>query len=107
MAKRRASLVTLCLPQRSRLTAIFHSQVILAMEIIQTKRYNYLSIGKPFDLGAQQALTYPWVDGGVSGLPALYIIDEMGSRMQFDLKLDDEILLCRHFDLITGMGRGG
>ena len=77
------------------------------MEIIQRKRYNYLSIGKPFNLGTQQALTYPWLDGGVSGLPALYIIDEMGSRMQFDLKLDDEILLCRHFDLITGTGRGG
>jgi len=27
--------------------------------------------------------------------------------MQFDLKLDDEILLCGHFDLITGTGRGG
>jgi hypothetical protein len=73
----------------------------------QRKRGNYLLIGKPLRSRVQQALTYLWLDGGVSGLPALYIIDEMGSRMQFDLKLDDEILVCRHFDLITGTGRGG
>jgi hypothetical protein len=47
VAKRRASLITLCLLQRPRLTIIFHSQSVLIMEDIQRKRGNYLLIGKP------------------------------------------------------------
>jgi hypothetical protein len=78
------------------------------MEDAQRKRGNYLSIGKrSISPHNTQALTYPWLDGGTSGLPALYIIDEMSSRLQFDLKLDIEIQPYRRFDIIIGTGTGG
>jgi hypothetical protein len=54
-----------------------------------------------------QALIYPSLDGGITGLPALYILEEMLSRLAFDLKLDQELLIWRHFDIIIGTGLGG
>jgi hypothetical protein len=51
-------------------------------------------------------LIHPPIDGGSSGLPALYILDEALSRLASDLKLNDE-LLWRHFDMMIGTGPGG
>jgi hypothetical protein len=52
-------------------------------------------------------LIYPSIDGGSSGLPALYIMNEMLSRLEFDLKSDQELLPWRHFELMIGTGLGG
>ena len=54
-----------------------------------------------------EALIHPLLDGGSSGLPALYIIREILSRLAFDLKIDEELLPWRHFDLMIGTGPGG
>jgi hypothetical protein len=37
-------------------------------------------------------------------LLALYILEEMLSRLQFDLKLNEELLAWRYFDIIIGTG---
>jgi hypothetical protein len=47
------------------------------------------------------------LDGGSSGLPALYTIDEILARLAFDLKTDEELMAWRHFELMIGTGRGG
>ena len=49
----------------------------------------------------------PLLDGGSSGLPALFTTDEILSRLAFDLKLDEELMAWRHFELMIGTGRGG
>jgi hypothetical protein len=54
-----------------------------------------------------EALIHPLLDGGSSGLPALYIIHEILSRLAFDLKIYEELLPWRHFDLMIGTGPGG
>jgi hypothetical protein len=54
-----------------------------------------------------QALIHPLLDGGSSGLPALFITDEILSRLAFDLKSDEELTVWRHFKLMIGTGRGG
>jgi hypothetical protein len=46
------------------------------------------------------------LDGGGSGLPALYILNEGFSRLQFDLNSEEEIRPCNHCDLIIGSGLG-
>jgi DNA helicase HerA-like ATPase len=77
------------------------------MQHTQRKRGNYLSIGKAVRSRSTASSYASRLDGGSSGLPALYIIDEMSSRLQFDLKLDNEIQPGRHFDIIIGTGSGG
>jgi hypothetical protein len=52
-------------------------------------------------------LIHPILDGGSSGLPALYTIDEILSRLAFDLKSNEELLPWRHFELMIGTGTGG
>jgi hypothetical protein len=47
------------------------------------------------------------IDGGSSGLPALYILNETLSRLAFDLNLDQELLPSRHFELMIATGPGG
>ena len=47
------------------------------------------------------------LDGGSSGLPALFTTDEILSRLAFDLKLDEELMAWRHFELMIATGRGG
>jgi len=64
------------------------------------------SVSIPFLLDLR-ALIDPSIDGGSSGLPALYILDEILSRLAFDLNLDQELLPWRHFELIIGTGPGG
>jgi hypothetical protein len=54
-----------------------------------------------------QMLIGPLLDGGSSGLPALFTTDEILSRLAFDLKLDEELMAWRHFQLMIGTGRGG
>jgi hypothetical protein len=54
-----------------------------------------------------RALTHPLIDGGSSGLPALYILEEMLLRLAFDLKSNQEILAWWHFDMMIGTGHGG
>jgi hypothetical protein len=54
-----------------------------------------------------QALTYLSIDGSSSGLPALYISEEMLSRLAFDLKLNQETMAWRHFEMMIGTGHGG
>jgi hypothetical protein len=78
------------------------------------KRINLLAIGEciltsyilvPFsDL---QALAHPLLDGGSSGLPALYIVGEIVSRLAFVLKSNEELMPWRHFKLMIGTGPGG
>ena len=86
------------------------------MESVQRKRINVLSIGeRTFLFGLYsscllsdpQALIHPLLDGGSSGLPALFTTDEILSRLAFDLKLDEELMAWRHFELMIGTGRGG
>jgi hypothetical protein len=54
-----------------------------------------------------QAPIYLSLDGGVTGLPALYILEEMLSRLAFDLKSDQELLIWRHFEIMIATGPGG
>jgi hypothetical protein len=54
-----------------------------------------------------QSLTHLLIDGGSSGLPALYILKEMLSRLAFDLKLNQEMMPWRHFEMMIGTGHGG
>jgi hypothetical protein len=46
-------------------------------------------------------------DGGSSGLPALYTVEEILSRLAFDLKSNEKLMPWRHFDLMIGTGLGG
>jgi hypothetical protein len=81
---------------------------------MESERMNLLSIGEctlpsqilaPFsDL---QALIHPLPDGGSSGLPSLYTVDEILSRLAFDLKSNEELMPWRHFKLMIGSGPGG
>jgi hypothetical protein len=77
------------------------------MEGDQRHRGNYLSIGEPVSPHHMQALISLLPDGGTSGLPALFILEEMLLRMEFDLKSDNELLPWQHFDIIIGTGPGG
>jgi hypothetical protein len=54
-----------------------------------------------------QALIHPLLDGGSSGLLALYTVDEILSRLAFDLKTNEELMAWRHFELMIGTGTGG
>jgi hypothetical protein len=86
----------------------------LTMESVQRKRINVLSIGErtpPFRIlsffSDPQALILPLLDGGSSGLPALYTVHEILSRLAFDLKSNEELMAWRHFELMIGTGPGG
>jgi hypothetical protein len=61
----------------------------------------------PFLFLDMQALLIMSLDAGTSGLPALFILEELLSRLAFDLKTDKELLPWRHFDMIIGTGPGG
>jgi hypothetical protein len=68
---------------------------------------NYLSIGALLVLIAtHKSLTVFSIDGGDSGLPALYIGEEAFSRLQYDIGSEDEIRPCDHCDLFIGSGPG-
>jgi hypothetical protein len=54
-----------------------------------------------------EALIHPSIDGGYSGLPALYILEEILSRLAFDLQLNQEIMPWIHFEMMIGTGHGG
>ena len=71
------------------------------MDQLTFYRYAYHS------LSDQRALIHPSIDGGFSGLPALYILEEILSRLAFDLNLDDELLPWQRFELMIGTGPGG
>jgi hypothetical protein len=49
----------------------------------------------------------PLLDGGSTGLPALYTMDEVLARLAFDLKSAEELMAWRHFELMIGTGPGG
>jgi len=83
-------------------------QRVSTMENVQRKRINLLSIGERTPSSSElRALIHPLLDGGSSGLPALFTTDEILSRLAFDLKLDEELMAWRHFELMIGTGRGG
>ena len=68
---------------------------------------NYLSIGaSPIHMATHAILTVFSLDGGHSGLPALYIEEETFCRLQYDLDSTDEIRPCGHHDLFMGSGPG-
>jgi hypothetical protein len=68
---------------------------------------NYLSIGAlPIHMAAYTILTVFSLDGGHSGLPALYIGEETFSRLQYEIGSEDEIRPCDHCDLFMGSGPG-
>jgi hypothetical protein len=79
----------------------------------QKKRMNVLSIGERTPLfrilpsSELQALIHPLLDGGYSGLPSLYTVDEILSRLAFDLKSSEELMAWRHFEVMIGTGPGG
>ena len=83
------------------------------MESVQRKRINLLSIGEhtPLQLLAAfsdlRALMHSLLDGGSTGLPALYTIDEILARLAFGLKSNEELMAWRHFELMIGTGPGG
>ncbi len=76
------------------------------MERDQKQSMNYLSIGEHTPLRCASA-NYPLLDGGSSALSALYILEEMLSRLAFDLKLNQELLLWQYFEMMIGTGYGG
>ena len=87
---------------------------VMTMQNVERKRINLLSIGECtlpslifFSFSNLQMLIGPLLDGGSSGLPALFTTDEILSRLAFDLKLDEELMAWRHFELMIGTGRGG
>jgi hypothetical protein len=68
---------------------------------------NYLSIGaSPLLKATHGSLTVFSIDGGHSGLPALYIGEEAFSRLQYDIGSEEEIRPCDHCDLFMGSGPG-
>jgi hypothetical protein len=69
---------------------------------------NYLSIGASSIHMARHLhiLTVFSLDGGHSGLPALYIGEETFSRLQYDMGSEGEIRPCDHCDLFMGSGPG-
>jgi hypothetical protein len=76
------------------------------------RRINLLSIGEhtPQIVAAfsdLRTLIHPFLDGGSSGLPVLFTIDEILARLAFDLKSNEELMVWRHFELMIGTGRGG
>jgi hypothetical protein len=83
------------------------------MDRVPTKRINVLSIGEHIpsqilpSLADLQALIHLLLDGGSSGLLALYTMDEILSRLAFDLKLNEELMAWRHFEIMIGTGPGG
>jgi hypothetical protein len=81
------------------------------MESVPMKRINLLSIGErtppQTSFSDLRVLIYPLLDGGSSGLPALYTLDEILERLAFDLKSDKELMAWRHFELMIGTGPGG
>jgi hypothetical protein len=83
------------------------------MDSAQRKRINLLSIGERtlpsqilVPVSDLRALIHPLLDGGSSGLPALYTMDEILSRLAFDLKSNEELMAWRHFKLMIGSGPG-
>ena len=72
---------------------------------------NLLSIGEPtqffLPFSHLRVLIHLLLDGGSSGLPSLYTIDEILSRLAFDLKSNGEPMPWRHFELMIGTGPGG
>jgi hypothetical protein len=70
---------------------------------------NYLSIGMASYPSQRrtQAANQILSDGGVNPLSALYIIDEMMSRLKFDIESEEDLLVGDWFDLIIGSGHGG
>jgi hypothetical protein len=44
-------------------------------------------------------------DGGFSGLPALFLLDQIFHRLSIDLRSD--VKPCEYFDMIMGTGPGG
>jgi hypothetical protein len=78
------------------------------MDSVQRKRINLLSIGaRSLPSPILRPLIHPLLDGGSSGLPALYIMNEILSRLAFDLKSSEELMAWSHFELMIGTGPGG
>jgi hypothetical protein len=80
------------------------------MGSVQKKRLNLLSIGERTSFSDSfllRALIHPLLDGGSSGLPSLYAMDEILSRLAHDLQINEEPMPWRHFELMIGTGPGG
>jgi hypothetical protein len=77
------------------------------MDNAEGQRVNLLSIGERAVQLDLQALIHPPLDGGSSGLLALYTIEEILSRLAFDLKSKDELMAWHHFKMMIGTGPGG
>jgi hypothetical protein len=77
------------------------------MEGDQKQSMNYLSIGEHTAPLRSASADRPLLDGGPSALAALYILEEMLSRLAFDIKLDQELLLWQYFEMMIGTGYGG
>jgi hypothetical protein len=77
------------------------------MDNAEGQRVNLLSIGERAVQLDLQALIHSPLDGGSSGLLALYTIEEILSRLAFDLKSKDELMAWRHFKMMIGTGPGG
>jgi hypothetical protein len=52
-------------------------------------------------------LIHPFIDGGSNGLLALYTTDEILTRLAFDLKSNEELMVWHHFEIMIGTGPGG
>jgi hypothetical protein len=76
------------------------------MERNRNKPGNYLVFGECSEAYARNPLIYHFSDGGRSALSALYILEEICARLQFDLDSDEEIRVCDHCDLLGGSGNG-
>ena len=87
----------------SRLTRSQSRSGLMASSI--KKPGTYLSIGTLAVLSVSTK-SNSVSDGGISGLSALYILDEICARVQFDLESKDEIRPCDRYDVIGGTGTG-
>lgn len=77
------------------------------MESLQEKRKNLLAIGESiYNRYPADQLTSEREDGGVSGLPALFTLDEMFSRIEFDSKSGINVSPYQRFDMISATGPG-
>jgi hypothetical protein len=82
------------------------------MENVEKKRLNVLSVGERTSRilpsrTASADMIHPLLDGGPSGLPSLYTVDEILSRLAFDIKSNEELMAWRYFKLMIGTGPGG
>lgn len=67
-----------------------------------------LALGKSSSKAGEMGSAHNSIDGGgIRGLSELVILDEVMSRIKYDLNVDGDLLPADFFDLIGGTSTGG